>query len=157
MDPTSDLFALGMTALHLLTRRPPWELFADDPEALPKHLNVSVELRRFLERLTARQRNKRIPSARRALVELARATEEEPRNSRWLLPAVAAAAGVLLALTGLVAGRPASQHVAPARSVLKPWPPAIDRIAEDGSLVQLPEDDPRSHAATSAAGEDPAK
>jgi serine/threonine protein kinase len=106
VDETSDLFALGMTALHLLTRRPPWELFADDPDVFPKRLRASPPLRRFLELLAARKRTQRIPTARRALAELGKVRKVRGRQAnapRWLAPAVAAA-GALLALGGWMVG-----------------------------------------------------
>ncbi|MGC4123217.1 MAG: serine/threonine-protein kinase [Myxococcales bacterium] len=67
VDETSDLYALGMTALHLLTRQVPWEIFRDDPGAFPAHLAVSPRLRRFLQRLVAPRRAKRFASASQAL------------------------------------------------------------------------------------------
>jgi serine/threonine-protein kinase len=60
VDATTDLYGLGATLCHLLSRRPPWS-FIEDPRALSK-LNVSPAFRDFLGRLTARQREDRFPS-----------------------------------------------------------------------------------------------
>jgi len=141
VDQTSDLFALGMTALHLLAHRPPWELFADDPDSFPKSINASPGLRRFLKRLTARRRSKRIPTARRALAEMAKVVEGKAEAPRWLVPAVAAL-GALLALGGLA--------VAGSRIWANPSQPVPQRIALAPRAAPSPPH--RAEGATPRAG-----
>jgi hypothetical protein len=95
VDATSDLYALGTTVLHLLTRQAPWELLDETGQLVfPRKLQVSSGFRRFLVRLTAPRRKERFPSAREALRAL-----EAPGGSalpRWAL----AAAGLLLLAAG---------------------------------------------------------
>ena len=63
VDATTDLYALGASILHLLTRREPWKLLeASEPAAV----NISEPLRLYLDRLTSRDRAERFADATEA-------------------------------------------------------------------------------------------
>jgi hypothetical protein len=70
VDLTSDLYAVGATALHLLTHSPPWQ-FMDGPQLRLPRLAISSGYRRVLERLVHPQRQRRFASARNVLRALA--------------------------------------------------------------------------------------
>ena len=94
VDETTDVFALGQSLKHLLTRREPWKL--TEPDALDA-ANVSLSLRAFLEKLTANNPAERFPGAAAAmvalkelgsgkLVKLAKSKQTEPKRGfvrRW--------------------------------------------------------------------------
>jgi antitoxin component YwqK of YwqJK toxin-antitoxin module len=69
--PGSDVYALGATLVHLLSRKPPTELLGED---LRLEFREQVNLRpltlRFLERLVHRAPRKRFATAAQALAEL---------------------------------------------------------------------------------------
>jgi len=68
VDATSDLYALGATLAHLLSRREPWKLL-EDAGALER-LNVSEPLRAWIGRLVARRREERFGGAKEARAAL---------------------------------------------------------------------------------------
>ncbi|MBX7097899.1 MAG: serine/threonine protein kinase [Myxococcaceae bacterium] len=71
VSPSSDLYALGATLVHLLSRKPPGELL--DPSmglAFEKAVNVSPLFSRFLARLTSRDPAQRFQTAAAALAAL---------------------------------------------------------------------------------------
>jgi serine/threonine protein kinase len=92
VDATSDLYALGATLSHLLTRIPPWRLL--DSGLNTSKMVISAELRRFLERLTAQKKEDRFQSAADALETLRRLSSPPGRGGRrrWRIPV---AAGVI--------------------------------------------------------------
>ncbi len=60
VDATSDLYALGATLLHVLTRRPPHELLDESLQLTPGRLaNISAGLREVLERMLHPRRSAR--------------------------------------------------------------------------------------------------
>lgn len=65
VDATSDLFGLGATLIHLLTRVSPWSALESGLELSKAH--VSPALRRWLARMTAGRVAERFPSAEAAL------------------------------------------------------------------------------------------
>lgn len=68
VDVTSDLYALGATLVHLLSRRPPTDLFvAGQGFALRDHVHVSERFLAWLEKMCAVNRADRYQSAREAL------------------------------------------------------------------------------------------
>lgn len=78
VDQTSDLYALGATLIHLISRRPPWEV-ASPMDALSRVV-VPASVREFLEGLTAPEAKDRFASAEEALQNLPR--DEKPSRQR---------------------------------------------------------------------------
>lgn len=73
LDRSADLYGLGATLVHLLSRKAPEELLWEKPaSALRDELNVSPPLLAFIQRLTARDRASRFPSAAEALANFPR-------------------------------------------------------------------------------------
>src|SRR5262249_60469028 len=105
VDLTSDLYALGATALHLLTRLPPWE-FMDGPELRLPGLTSAPLARALLKRMLAPKRAQRFASAREALAALKRLRTGGPR-----LPKTALAAAGVAAATVIAAGLGARRRV----------------------------------------------
>lgn len=100
VDSTTDLYALGASLLHLLTRQEPWKLAQSKTT-----VNVSAPLRAFLDKLVAQDPKARFPDARAALAgleardSLVTRTPRAPRSMGRARIALAAIAG-----TALVAG-----------------------------------------------------
>jgi hypothetical protein len=65
VDSTTDLYALGASLLHLLTRQEPWKLAQSKTT-----VNVSAPLRAFLDKLVAPDPKDRFPDAKAALAGL---------------------------------------------------------------------------------------
>jgi serine/threonine protein kinase len=71
VDLTSDLYALGATLLHLLSRKPPEELLKPGMElAFEEAVNVSAPFRGWLQKLVERDRGARFQSAQTAKAAL---------------------------------------------------------------------------------------
>jgi hypothetical protein len=101
VDATSDLYALGATLLHLLSRREPWSVL-QEPEPL-KRLNVTPEFRRFLRKLLAPRSQDRFPSAAAAAEALRRLDRPAGWRRTWLpLPPVMVAGLTAAILAGVV-------------------------------------------------------
>jgi len=89
VNPSTDLYGLGASLVHLLAREEPWKIL-EDPAALAK-LNVTPELRKFLAKLTARRPVDRFANARAAFDALARLRAPSARRRKpWLFAAIAA-------------------------------------------------------------------
>ena len=87
VDETSDLYALGATAIHLLSRKAPHELMGPALRLdFERHVNCSAGLQRFLARLTARETFSRFTSAGAALRALD-SLEEPGTADREINPA----------------------------------------------------------------------
>ncbi|MBS1151250.1 MAG: serine/threonine protein kinase, partial [Myxococcaceae bacterium] len=109
VDLTSDLYALGATLLHLLSRKPPDELLKPGLElAFDEAVNVSPPFRGWLQQLVERERSARFQTAtaaREALDALDRtqpvaAARGRRRSPAWLYAlggvGIALAAGLVL-------------------------------------------------------------
>jgi Protein kinase domain len=95
IDATTDVYALGMTLVHLLTRQEPWRIAQSRAT-----INASAPLRAFLDRMIAAAPSERFASARDALAALEHLGA--PRaialtRRRLVRPAIAAAIGVAIA------------------------------------------------------------
>jgi hypothetical protein len=105
VDASTDLYALGATLCHLLSRQPPWK-FVEDPRGLER-LNVSRGFRAYLGKLTARRPQDRYRSAADAVEGLRtppRRTRERAPHNEWR----ALALGVIgfFVVTGVLAALP---------------------------------------------------
>ncbi|MFY1827775.1 protein kinase domain-containing protein [Myxococcus fulvus] len=129
--PGSDLYALGATLVHLLSRKSPAELLAPDLRLeFRQHVNVKKPALDFLERLAHRDPRKRFTEASSALAALKRVRSGRSA-SRRLVAAAATTLGVMGVLAaGLVLGReslerwmlasPAPQETAAKQPTAKP-------------------------------------
>lgn len=133
VDARSDLYGLGATLIHLLTRTPPERLLnAGMSLDFQRHVNVSVKTERFLSRLVATQPDQRFSSAADALASLdGRATSTPRSGSRgFVLGAVSLALFAGAVVTAL-AGREASRGpvIVPEVKVEAPSaPPVLDPV-----------------------------
>ncbi len=119
VDLTSDLYALGATALHLLTRTAPWE-FMDGPELRLPRLRTAPIARALLRRMLAPRRAQRFSSAREALVALQRLRAGGRKRPRAAL----AGAGVAAATLALVLSNLGAAPVPTPAPGVRPAPPA---------------------------------
>lgn len=101
VDKTSDLYGLGATLAHLLTRRAP---LPNDPDL--DRANVSPQLRAWIERLMAPKPRDRFPTARIARTAL-HDPVAVPKPRRWMVPAVLSAVAVVSLATAFWASEPA--------------------------------------------------
>jgi serine/threonine protein kinase len=115
VDETSDLYALGVTAIHLLTGLEPVSMLRQDARLTLPTLPVPQRWQRFLRRLTSPDWSKRYPdavAARRAFARLSGGAG--PR--RWWLAAAGAVVVVLAGALVLSRTRPVAVSTAPPTS-----------------------------------------
>ncbi|HYO72518.1 MAG TPA: protein kinase [Archangium sp.] len=147
VSPVSDLYALGASLLHLLSRRPPETLLSGDWElAFTREIHVSERFRAFLRKLVARRPEDRFPSAADALLAL---DAPLPRTApRW--PLAAAGAALVVGAVAFVSARrepePAPAVVAappePAKPVEPPTPPDSPESPEPPAPESAPAEMP---------------
>jgi hypothetical protein len=98
VDATTDIYALGASLVHLLSRQEPWRVV---PLASTTPLNVSEPMRAFLDKLVAPLTADRFPSAEAALAALRTRDLPKPRPKRgfdhprrpaWIIAGTLAAA-----------------------------------------------------------------
>lgn len=131
VDESTDVYALGATLVHLLTRRAPWEHSSSTTMgALPSLPGVSRAFHHFLGRCLA-PRERRFPNAKAALAGLDRPAP----NRSWMVGAA------VLVVAGGVAAGPAA---------LRAWsaqPPAATEVARVGEgEPPAQQQDERQHA-----------
>jgi serine/threonine-protein kinase len=84
LDHTADLYGLGATLIHLLSRRPPEELLFAANVDLAAHLNASAAFVAWLSQMTHQRRG---PDRFQSAAEALRALERPPTPSTAALPA----------------------------------------------------------------------
>jgi len=131
VDARSDLYGLGATLVHLLTRTPPERLLGPGMSLdFQKHVNVSVKTERFLSRLVATRPNQRFASAQDALAFLEGRSLAQPRSTAPGLTFAAISVALFAgALVTVVARRELPAEL-PAR-VVEPAPrvqPVMDPV-----------------------------
>ena len=100
VEPRSDLYALGATLVHLLTRRPPDQLMTPGHELdFERQANITPSTRDFLKQLTAVRPEHRFASAHRALAYLDGERQVTPVTRRSLRTIGLALSGVLAIVT----------------------------------------------------------
>jgi serine/threonine protein kinase len=98
VDARSDLYGLGATLVHLLTRLPPERMIGPGMTLdFQKHVNVSTRTERFLSLLVATRPDARFSSAEEALTFLDGKTVAPPREFPRRAALVMAAGVALLA------------------------------------------------------------
>jgi len=94
VNATSDLYALGATLVQLLTREPPWEVLEEGLAA--SKANMSLPLRRWLSKMTAKKVGDRFASAEEALAALLGPRVAPSRGSNTIIYLALSAACVSL-------------------------------------------------------------
>ncbi len=137
VEPRSDLYALGATLVHLLTRRPPDQLMTPGHELdFDRQANITPRTREFLKLLTAVRPEHRFASAHRALAFLDGEVPVTPITKRSLRTLGLALSGVLAIAAGAgaytavkVATRPAeAATIVPPPIVTQPPPTATTPV-----------------------------
>ncbi len=137
VDARSDLYGLGATLIHLLTRTPPERLLGPGMSLdFQKHVNVTVKTERFLSRLVAARPDQRFASAEEALAVLEGRASSSPRSgSRSVLMLGSVSVALFTgALAFWLASRPVSQEQGPTPMVVPevaeaPRPaPAVEKV-----------------------------
>lgn len=124
VSPKSDLYGLGATLAHLLTRKPPEELCGAGLTIDVTRLGVSAGMRGFLSGLVAARAEDRYEDAHQAIRALTAGRRLNATSKKLTLYAVAASAVVAL-LSGIVV----IQVQQPPRVLPAAQPPAAEVVA----------------------------
>jgi serine/threonine protein kinase len=138
VDARSDLYGLGATLVHLLTRQPPERLLSAGMSLdFQKHVNVSAKTERFLSRLVAARPQQRFASAEDALAFLEGRSTSTPRTGSFGLVFAAVSLALFAGALVMALSRPPAvevpvqQPVAPVIAepvVVVPPPPVLDPV-----------------------------
>lgn len=123
VDARSDLYALGATLVHLLTRKPPEQLMSPGHQLdFERHANITARTREFLKGLTAVKPEHRFSSAHEALAYLDGAARVTPTSKRrwWQAGVAVSAALALTAGTAAFNMRSPSEVTSPRQAVVLP-------------------------------------
>lgn len=122
VDATTDLYALGASLVHLLTRREPWRVFGP---ATFESINVSPALQQFLAKCVAPEPKHRFPNAAAALdgLDSSAVAVAAPRASRVPRNAWKVGIGILAAALTLSGAGIAGYHLRGARTESTPVAP----------------------------------
>jgi serine/threonine protein kinase len=102
-SPASDLYALGATLLHLLTRRPPSDFLSEDGRIeVPDDLPTTTRIKTILRRLLAPAVTERFQSA----AELRAALLRESSSSTTMVPARSSGMPIPAAVANVLADLP---------------------------------------------------
>jgi serine/threonine protein kinase len=138
VDARSDLYGLGATLVHLLTRTPPERMLSPGMSLdFQKHVNVSVKTERFLSRLVATRPNQRFVSAEDALAYLDGRSTSEAHSTSSRTGRILGAVTVALFAGALVTALSSRQVDDTAVVVAPPKAPAKE-------VVKLPDELPPS-------------
>lgn len=164
--PASDIYSLGATLIHLLSRREPTDFGTVGMKLrFQKYISVSPRLLWLLERMFEPNKARRIQTAEEVRLELERLQRGEAcprakkRKKRWLLGTAASTVAALALSMPFTGDDPPQTPLANATSVEKPrdlggettprvitgnWTPEGTRIRE--SMVPSPRDALPPHA-----------
>ncbi|MDP3234813.1 MAG: serine/threonine-protein kinase [Myxococcales bacterium] len=120
VDARSDLYALGATLVHLLTRKPPEQLMSPGHQLdFEQHVNVTLRTREFLKGLTAVKPEHRFASAHEALAYLDGAARVTPASKRrWWQAGVAVSAALALMAGGAAYSLKSTEQTAPPKQAV---------------------------------------
>lgn len=133
VGPTSDLFALGATMCHLLSRTPPWKLFESGFNA--SKMTISPAFKKFLAKMTAPKADARFANAAEALDALNALRSKRDKN--WGA-AAKKAAPILAGLTAIaVAGATGFYATTKQNVPVERWtPPTVIQAVQPADRVQ---------------------
>lgn len=133
VNATSDLYALGATLVQLLTREPPWEVLEEGLAA--SKANMSLPLRRWLSKMTAKKVRDRFASAEEALAVLEGAGRRPGSNGNAITAVALCGAALCVMVAGAVFHR--------ARTAAPPQIQAIPLPSSDAPILAEPPAPPR--------------
>ena len=134
VDDTSDVYALGATLLHALTRQPPREILgtSDRGGDIRRHVSASPSLRQWIERVLSVAREDRFKdaaSARAALLHPPPRSRAAKRSREWLAPLMVLLIGGSVCARAIYWARYISPPAAVAPAVFVAKPDVSDDVA----------------------------
>ena len=133
VDATSDVYALGMTLLHLMTRQEPWRLVQSRVE-----VNASPALRAWLDKAVAQDPRARFASAKDALVALDRREVprvRRPRRRGFAIAAAAATSVTLGSIAAILTSHHKANHSTIATLRMEMTPGISAKLEVDGQII----------------------